>query len=145
VDAATRLSAKELNQDFGTADGSVLNTLVHVFASERLWLARLEQATYPEYVTAADRHLEVLQNEWPRLHQRWKEWASQLTDEAMLLPLTYTDLKGNQYTQPLWQLVLHVVNHGTHHRGQVSGFLRSLRYTPPPIDLIFFYRGLMLN
>ena len=34
----------------------------------------------------------------------------------------------------------HVVNHGTHHRGQVSGFLRTLGRTPPVIDLAYFYR-----
>jgi uncharacterized damage-inducible protein DinB len=49
-------------------------------------------------------------------------------------------MKGRPWKQPLWQLVLHVVNHGTHHRGQVSGFLRSLGHTPPILDPIYFYR-----
>ena len=35
-----------------------------------------------------------------------------------------TDTKGRPWKQPLWQVVQHMVNHGTHHRGQVSGFLR---------------------
>jgi uncharacterized damage-inducible protein DinB len=35
-----------------------------------------------------------------------------------------------------------VVNHGTHHRGQVSGFLRSMGHTPPALDLIAYYRQL---
>jgi len=43
---------------------------------------------------------------------------------------------------PLWQILLHVVNHATHHRGQVSGFLRAMGHTPPPLDLIAFYRTL---
>jgi uncharacterized damage-inducible protein DinB len=54
--------------------------------------------------------------------------------------VAYKDMKGNPYSQPLWQLVLHVVNHGTHHRGQVSGFLRVMGHTPPPLDLVFYYR-----
>jgi uncharacterized damage-inducible protein DinB len=33
------------------------------------------------------------------------------------------------------------VNHGTHHRGQVVGFLRALGHTPPVVDLIHFYRS----
>jgi len=45
-----------------------------------------------------------------------------------------------QAQQPLWQVVLHAVNHGTHHRGQVSGFLRTLGHTPPVTDLSHFYR-----
>jgi uncharacterized damage-inducible protein DinB len=42
----------------------------------------------------------------------------------------------------LWKIVLHVVNHGTHHRGQASGFLRAMGHVPPPLDLIAYYRTL---
>jgi uncharacterized damage-inducible protein DinB len=49
-------------------------------------------------------------------------------------------MRGNRWQQPPWQIVLHVVNHGTHHRGQVSGFLRAMGQTPPPVDLSMFYR-----
>ncbi len=54
--------------------------------------------------------------------------------------IEYKDLKGNPYQSPLWQIVLHLVNHGSHHRGQVSGMLRALGKTPPPLDLIAYYR-----
>jgi uncharacterized damage-inducible protein DinB len=49
-------------------------------------------------------------------------------------------MRGRTWTQPIWQLVLHVVNHGTHHRGQVSGFLRTMGRVPPVLDLVAFYR-----
>ncbi|MBZ5623749.1 MAG: DinB family protein, partial [Acidobacteriia bacterium] len=140
VDAAAQLSPEELVRDFQTADRSVLDTLVHVYAADRLWLSRLNGGPHPGFVTDADRSLSVLQTEWPRLHESWKQWAAELTDETALAPLAYTDMKGRPWSQPLWQLVLHVVNHGTHHRGQVSGFLRSMGRTPPAIDLIFYYR-----
>ena len=63
------------------------------------------------------------------LHGRW------LVESA-----SYKDLKGNPYTTPYWQIILHVVNHGTHHCGQVSGFQRSLGHAPPPLDLMAYYR-----
>jgi uncharacterized damage-inducible protein DinB len=53
---------------------------------------------------------------------------------------TFKDLQGKEWTQPLWELVLHVVNHGTHHRGQVSGFLRTLGKEPPQLDMSFYDR-----
>ena len=49
-------------------------------------------------------------------------------------------MSGNRFNQPVWQLVLHVVNHGTHHRGQVSGFLRAMGHKPPKLDLVSYYR-----
>lgn len=140
LDAAARLSKEELTRDFHTADHNVLGTLVHVFASERVWLARLQGGPHPGYVTDADRDLTVLQNDWPALHRRWSVWALKLTDEDAAASVSYTDMKGTPWKQPLWKLVLHIVNHGTHHRGQVAGFLRAMGHIPPPLDLVRYYR-----
>ena len=140
VEAAGGLTQEELIRDLGTADKSVLGTLVHVFGADRLWLARLKGETVHTYLADADYHLAALQNDWPALYQRWKEWADGLTDEAARAELSYADMRGNPWRQPLGQLVLHVVNHGTHHREQVSGFLRAMGHVPPKLDLVSYYR-----
>jgi len=140
LNAAAALTPEELTHDFQTADGSVLGTLAHLFAADRIWLARLSGAPPASFVTDADRDLAAIQNGWQALLERWKTWAAELTDERALAPIAYHDLKGRPWNHPLWQLVLHVVNHDTHHRGQVSGFLRSLGHTPPSVDLIYYYR-----
>lgn len=138
--AAAELTPEELTHDFHTADRSVLGTLAHLFAADRLWLARLTGAQPAAFVTDSDRDLAALQLGWPELLERWQEWAAGLTDANAREQIAYSDMKGNPWNQPLWQLVLHVVNHGTHHRGQVSGFLRSLGRTPPQLDLGYYYR-----
>jgi len=140
VEAAAGLSPEELTRDFGTADKSVLGTLVHIFAADRVWLARLHRESPNIFLADADFDLAVLQNDWPALHRQWKAWAASLTDEAARADVSYTDLSGNPWRQPLGQLVLHVVNHGTHHRGQVSGFLRTMGKVPPKLDLVNYYR-----
>ena len=145
VRAAGDLSQEELTRDFGTADRSVLGTLVHVYASDRVWLSRLSGSPHPGFATDADRRLGVLQNDWPELRSRWREWASGLSEAQVAAAVDYTDMKGKPWSQPRWQLVLHVVNHGTHHRGQVSGFLRSMGHTPPVCDLVAYYRETMTS
>jgi len=139
VEGAAALSAEELNRDFKTADRSVLDTLVHVFAADRIWLARV-RGTPTSFVNPEDRHLSVLQNDWPGVYQGWQELLGAENDSSVGRIVPYQDLKGNPYQTPLWQIVMHVVNHGTHHRGQVSGFLRSMGHVPAPLDLIFYYR-----
>lgn len=141
MSAAAQLSAEELNRDFQTADRSVLGTLVHIFAADRLWLSRLAGGPHPGFVTDADRSLAVLESDWPAVLDGWKQWAGALTDEDALRAVAYSDMKGRKWNQPLWQLVLHVVNHATHHRGQVSGFLRAMGHPPPQCDLIYYYRN----
>jgi uncharacterized damage-inducible protein DinB len=140
LNAAAELTPEELTRNFQTADRSVLGTLAHLFASDRIWLARVSGGPPASFVTDADRDFTALQNGWPALLERWKTWAAELTDERAQAPVTYHDLKGRPWKHPLWQLILHVVNHDTHHRGQVSGFLRSLGHTPPGVDLIYYYR-----
>jgi uncharacterized damage-inducible protein DinB len=140
VDAAAGLSPEELTRDFGSSEHSVIGTLAHVYAGDRVWLSRFDGSPFTVFISDADRDLAVLQRDWPALYDRWRAWARGLTDESALAVLDYRDLKGNPWRHPTWQVVLHVVNHGTHHRGQVSGFLRALGRTPPPIDLIAYYR-----
>ncbi len=140
VDAAAQLSPEELNRDFQTADQSVLGTLVHIYGADRVWLARMHRQPNPTYSSPADFHLSVLQNDWPALHHRWREWAASLTDQALAEELAYNDMKGRPWQGPVWQLGMHVVNHATHHRGQVSGFLRAMDHTPPILDLLYYHR-----
>lgn len=142
LDAAAKLSPEELTRDFKTADKSVLDTLVHVYAADRVWLARAVGEHRATFVDPEDRDLTLLQSEWPALQQRWKLWLRDFGDADVARPISYKDTRGNPYTTPVWQIVLHLVNHGTHHRGQVSGFLRTMGHTPPPLDLIAYYRSL---
>ena len=140
VDTARGLSQEELTRDHHTADKSVLGTLVHVFAADRIWLARIQGERLTTFTTPADYDLGVLERDWPALGQRWKQWAGELTHAGVSYVLTYSDLSGKMWSQPLWQIVMHVVNHGTHHRGQASGFLRAMGHVPPKLDLSYYYR-----
>lgn len=140
LEAAAKLSPEELARDFGTADKSVVGSLAHVYAAERVWMARIEEKPPAPFITQEDRDLAVLNRDWPALLDVWKWWAAGLTDESLATTASYKDLKGNAYTTPYWQIILHVVNHGTHHRGQVSGFLRAMGHVPPPLDLMAYYR-----
>jgi len=142
LDAAAQLSPEELNRDFGTADKSVVGTLAHIFAADRVWIGRTQGRAPAKFITDEARDLAFLQHHWPLVLSSWQDWAAGLTDENVAEVASYHDLKGNAWTTPWWKIVLHVVNHGTHHRGQVSGFLRAMGHKPPPLDLIAYYHEL---
>lgn len=143
VEAATKLTEEELNRDFKHADKSVLGTLVHVFAADRVWISRVKGNVPARFIDIEkDGHLSVLQSEWPKVLAEWHDYAAGLTDEGVGEVAHYKDMKGNAHATPLWQIILHVVNHGTHHRGQVSAMMRSMGHSPLPLDLIAYYREL---
>lgn len=140
MNAARELTPAELNRDFGTADKSVLGTLVHIFAGDRIWLERMHGIQREALVEPGDHDFAQLQEAWPRVHQGWKDWAANLTDAQALEDLEfYRSTTGSMFRMPKWQVAMHVVNHGTQHRGAVLGFLRAMGKTPPKVDLIVHY------
>lgn len=142
LDAAATLEPEELTRDHGTSDKSVLGALAHVFAADRHWLARVRLQTPGPFIQQSDYSLAVLRRDWPQLFQGWRDWLASLSTEDLAAEIRYADLNGRPFATPAWQILLHVVNHATHHRGQVSGFLRTMGHKPPPVDLIVYYRGL---
>ncbi|MGH7465840.1 MAG: DinB family protein, partial [Longimicrobiales bacterium] len=54
--------------------------------------------------------------------------------------IEYRSMAGAAYHSALWQMLRHVVNHSTYHRGQVTTMLRQLGRAAPSTDLIHYYR-----
>jgi uncharacterized damage-inducible protein DinB len=79
------------------------------------------------------------------ISERWKGVESDvraylrgLTPEALTRPLSYVNLQGESWTYPLWQALLHLVNHQTYHRGQVTMLLRQLGVAPAAVDFLVY-------
>lgn len=140
LDAAANLTRDELTRDFGTADKSVLGTLLHIYGADLVWIERVHGTSLTVRPYDDQATLSTLQTEWPRVWDRWRDYVAGLTPEKADAEIAYKTFKGDAFRAPVWQIILHVVNHGTHHRGQASGFLRALGKTPPVLDLMHFYR-----
>jgi uncharacterized damage-inducible protein DinB len=141
LDAAAALTPDELIRDFGTSDKSVLGTLLHICGGDLVWIERMYGKSLTSFPTD-QLTLATLQSDWPQVWKRWKTYADELTDETAERIVAYATFKGIPYRTPAWQIILHVVNHATHHRGQASGFIRALGKKPPVLDLMEYYRSL---
>ena len=134
LEAASALTEEELSRDFGTADKSVLGTLLHVYGADWAWIERMDGRSPKGRPFGDDATLQWLGAEWPRVWDRWRAHVATLTPESAEAEVAYTTFKGDAFRSPAWQIVMHVVNHATHHRGQAAGFLRSLGKVPPVLD-----------
>jgi uncharacterized damage-inducible protein DinB len=63
-------------------------------------------------------------------------FAAELTPELLASDVTYRNTRGLTFTNPLWHVVAHVFNHGTHHRGQVTTLLLQAGVDPGPTDFL---------
>ena len=59
--------------------------------------------------------------------------------------IAYQSMAGDPFSDPVWKIVMHVVNHATLHRGQVMAMLRQMGVAPPGTDLIYYYRELQYS
>jgi uncharacterized damage-inducible protein DinB len=107
---------------------------------DRIWWTRLQgRPTGPlsDYEPPADRA--IWEQQWLDLLDQYVGWAH-IADWNQVI--AYRDTKGNPYETPVWQILLHLTNHGTYHRGQVTHMLRQLGHNPAVQDLIVYYRSL---
>ena len=138
--AVEPLVSEQYHRDLGSSHGGVHGTLVHAMGAEEIWFKRWNGESPSHLYTAA---------EFPTLAAVAERWAAidasliafsraALTDTKAVV--SYKDMKGNPYAQPLGQLMQHLVNHSTYHRGQVVTMLRQLGTAAVATDLVAFYR-----
>jgi uncharacterized damage-inducible protein DinB len=65
-----------------------------------------------------------------------RRYLATLTDEALRQTVTYTGTRGNAWTYPLWRMHMHLLNHQTFHRGQITTLLRQLGLPPARVDYL---------
>lgn len=135
--AASRLDPEELARDRGAFFGSILGTLNHLVVADTLWLRRFARhpRQWPQIAPVLQLPvpasldailfptLAELRQHRGELDAWILEWTAALLDEDLDTPLHYTNSKGQPYCRELHGLLLHVFNHQTHHRGQVTTLL----------------------
>lgn len=125
-----------LDQPAKSSFPSIRATLMHIRNADAVWLARITGTT-PRWPAADSEALDTFLPHVVALHDHVKGLAT----AELLGAVTYTDLKGNSYSQPRAQLLMHCFNHSTYHRGQVVTQMRALDVQEiPALDLVVFQR-----
>ena len=138
VSAVRALTPEQFTQDLASSFPSVRETLVHVFTADRAWLGRLEGQAPPRAIAGDFADLASLLEVWEPVLGLWPIVVASLDDPGRLIE--YKSFAGDPFSNTLGQIVRHVVNHGTYHRGQVATMLRQLGAQAVSSDLISFYR-----
>ena len=141
LSAATKLTPEQFVKPMGSSFSSVRDTLAHVFGAEWIWLERFQgrsPASLPDATQYKD--MEGLGESWGEFEPRLLNFVRGLTQQDLDRVMEYKTLKFGVYSNPLWQSMQHLVNHGTYHRGQVTTMLRQHGAQPILTDLMHFYR-----
>ncbi len=137
------LPEEKQRQEVPSSFSSLHTTLLHMWDAESIWWQRLklqERIIVPNQVfTGTTKELV------DSLHQQskqWEDWISNASDLSIDHVFQYQTFSKEQYKQPTWQMLLHVFNHGTYHRGQLVNMLRQLGVEKiPATDFIIWARS----
>jgi uncharacterized damage-inducible protein DinB len=139
-DALETLTPEQYNRDLGSSFKSIRDTIAHIYAAEWAWYERWLGRS-PTALLPADQFpdLEALRRTWTDLETKVRAYVQQLG--AVDTIVQYTLLSGHSGASPIWQMVQHVVNHASYHRGQITTMLRQIGAQPAkPMDMIAYYR-----
>ena len=142
LDALDPLSPEQFTREVGGSFGSIRNTVVHTLSAEIVWLARWKGET-PSGMVAPEIYPDVasVRRAWADHEASLRAFFETQGEESIQRVISYKTLAGVASESVLWQMLQHVVNHASYHRGQVTTLLRQLGATPPKsTDLIAFYR-----
>jgi len=141
LEALDPLTPDQFTRDLGSSFKSIRDTLVHVYAAEWAWYMRW-QGHSPTALLPPDQFPDVasVRAAWTAHETNMRGYIDALGGDVGRV-IDYTLLNGSAGSTPLWQMLQHVVNHASYHRGQITTMLRQLGAPPAkPMDMIAFYR-----
>lgn len=131
------LSAEQFRQAADYSQGSVRDQIVHLMSVDNVWFSELrgvEPAKPLPPANVDDRQL--VRAHWDSVEQTMRAYLAELRDEQLFT----TPIKEPDEDKELivWQVLLHVVNHGTDHRAQLLRLLNDLGVKTTSQDYIFY-------
>ena len=140
LEAAEVLTEDQLFRSHGHGWDSIHHTLVHMINAEWIWLERW-QGNSPESLPPFEDFpdLAAIRMRWLEVEVDLRTFVSQQTPESLFREVAYTNTRGQALRVPLWQLLVHLANHGTHHRGELAAMLTVLGIPHQENDWYYYF------
>jgi uncharacterized damage-inducible protein DinB len=140
LDTASTLTNEQFTQKILPTFDSVHLTLVHLLGAEVLWFARAQSQSPKTMLTARElSSIQTIREHWGALIAQRRAYVIGLDEAELDVTAHWTNMRGQAYALPRWQVLLHSANHSTHHRSEVAALLTALGYQPDSTDLLEFY------
>ena len=125
----------------GISFGSLHGTLLHLLNVERAWFSRWRGEGEVEPLIAEEiPDFVSLLMIWEEEERKQSEFLQGLSDLKLPSDFTFTFRTGREVNQPLWQLMLHTINHSMQFRSEAAVRLTQLDKSPGNLDMFIYFR-----
>jgi uncharacterized damage-inducible protein DinB len=126
-DVINQLPGEKQKQELASSFKSLYATVLHMLDAESIWWQRMklqERIIRPSDDFKSD--MKELSSNLLHQNRQWNEWIVTANEHQLDHVFQYQNFKREQFKQPIYQMLIHVFNHGTYHRGQLVNMLRQL-------------------
>jgi len=142
LEPVSKLTVEEFSRTLGGSFPSVRETLAHIYAAEWIWLERWHGRSPRGLPTGQEvPTIEVLREKWGPVESACREFVDGVAEPRLAEVIRYVNVKGETWEYPLSEMMVHVVNHSSYHRGQAANMLRQLGKAPLSTDYLVFLDG----
>lgn len=141
LEAAARLAPEQIDAAPLAGLPALRDILVHAMGAEWIWRQRLEgssPAAMPEPADFAT--LAAIAASWAGEERALRTYIASLSADDLMAQIAYRTIGGRAWTSPVWEILVHLANHGTQHRSEVAAILTALGASPGDLDMILFFR-----
>lgn len=137
---AAHLTAIELAAPAPLSHGSILSDLVHIVDTQWYWREGAQTGNLPvKTLSASDfEDLAALRIRWEEEDRLLLDYVQSLSAAELEGTVTYKWPQARPRSRPLWQILMHVYTHGTHHRSEIGRHLATLGQSPGDLDFLKF-------
>lgn len=139
LDTAARLTQEQLTRKIGASFDSIRDTIVHTMSGQWIWLARW-QSLSPERMLdpAAFADIPAIRRRWEQIEAETQAFLAKLAEADLDRLIEYRNTEGEPWAYPLWQALVHQVNHATQHRSEAAAMLTQLGCSPGWLDFLVY-------
>lgn len=140
----TTLTQEQWQQSLVSSFDSIELTTLHILGAERVWLGRLNMLEQPVWLPNSYKgnKVEMIQL-WKETSANLYEFISNVESDQLSSTLQFTRLNGEVNLMQVSEVLAHVLNHSTYHRGQLVTLLRQVGFTDVgSTDLSRYYNSL---
>jgi uncharacterized damage-inducible protein DinB len=120
--------------------GNVHSVFVHMMSSETVWLRRWHgQSPKAHLDPKAFPTLRLLRDQWTTVENEIRTFIESQTRDSLALSISYSNFSGATFSVPLWQMLMHVPNHETHHRGELAAMFALMDVAHPEEEVIQYF------
>ena len=142
IDTILPLPDEMIKQKVPSSFSSLYLTLLHLMQTDSTWWQRLKLVETVQPAGDVNSSIQEIATGIINQGMQWKEWIKKSTPAALEHEFIYRNSKREQFKQPVYQMLLHLFNHSTYHRGQLVTILRQLGVDAiPATDFIVFSRA----